>query len=975
MAKKRRDKEHDSSTVSKVAKVGVAALAVGGSAALFNNSALKKKLVSETLPSATKAGKAISKELRDLKSTRSGLDKRTTGKDLQKAWNIGKKAFKENNEFLKNNKSIKLDPTKKKNLFGTIKHFEQLKASDALYQIKDNLKSELQKKEIFELASSKFKDKDANIIKNLAKEAYAKIDEHTIKSDNGELGFSDFLSKRFKKAGFTDDERHEFLTAIYNSNKDISEKVRNGSPLIKRTQKRINEEFDKTILESKKRGEDLYGTVNKLVKKFTDKDIDSEMLFAGSRPMTLKDFKQLSDSDLFNQDDFNFQVKNVDGKNITKNLKDLLNNFKDLDDDTIFDKAIRIDKDGNVFSTAEIRNIGDKAFRDFSSSTLGRLFGLTDVRLDNDKAAFATFKALSTGKEAGYELGHKAGETILMNSKVAIANPTTGKARLFETTLDDFDNLIMSDAIAEGKLRNNMHGKSARLTKEILGTNKDILTADDSDWAQALDLNQTGAPSVFTKIKSKLTAKSHEDYSKNILKRQKKFLTSDKDTEEKILTASMAYLKEQGLEINESNLLDAQAQIANKVLKDNKELSSMLNSITALHQINDDSISSLLHSGTVKDNDSIKILQALNNKEYSSAEDLLNLVSNNGDLNLFNKDLENIVKRGLANSDYIESMQNISQVGTKNILGYSMDSTNVMNIEDIIKRESIKEVLLRESAGGTKGGIEALENVIQNSNLTKEQSKNLRYLANWSIMQSNLELYNDVDAIFEINQLVGENSPLRRFDELLTTSGAFRDGYTSMIDDLGARHKMFESVVGNINESYINEYNNYSFMKESALSRLNQIGSINDAIKTLGEAGKELVAGRNNLNDYTTLTQIPQFMVARLSWGVENIGLNLSHNSTSSTLDMIKNIGLKRIAPIAGAFALYDYMNYESENFTGVSITGASANALANVDKASRRLAYATGIGQAIDWWKESSVIGDYWTGSTDFQTAEERQD
>lgn len=85
MAKKRRDKEHDSSTVSKVAKVGVAALAVGGSAALFNNSALKKKLVSETLPSATKAGKAISKELRDLKSTRSGLDKRTTGKDLQKA--------------------------------------------------------------------------------------------------------------------------------------------------------------------------------------------------------------------------------------------------------------------------------------------------------------------------------------------------------------------------------------------------------------------------------------------------------------------------------------------------------------------------------------------------------------------------------------------------------------------------------------------------------------------------------------------------------------------------------------------------------------------------------------------------------------------------------------------------------------------------------------------------------------------------
>ena len=90
---------------------------------------------------------------------------------------------------------------------------------------------------------------------------------------------------------------------------------------------------------------------------------------------------------------------------------------------------------------------------------------------------------------------------------------------------------------------------------------------------------------------------------------------------------------------------------------------------------------------------------------------------------------------------------------------------------------------------------------------------------------------------------------------------------------------------------------------------------------------------------------------------------------------MIKNIALKRVLPVAGALALYDYMDYESENFTGVSITGAAANALANVDKAGRRLAYSTGIGQAIDWWKESSVIGDYWTGSTDFQTAEERNE
>ena len=68
-----------------------------------------------------------------------------------------------------------------------------------------------------------------------------------------------------------------------------------------------------------------------------------------------------------------------------------------------------------------------------------------------------------------------------------------------------------------------------------------------------------------------------------------------------------------------------------------------------------------------------------------------------------------------------------------------------------------------------------------------------------------------------------------------------------------------------------------------------------------------------------------------------------------STADMIKNIALKRVLPTVAAFSLYDYLDYESENFTGVSITGAAANTLSNLDIASRKLAYSTGIGQAID--------------------------
>lgn len=129
------------------------------------------------------------------------------------------------------------------------------------------------------------------------------------------------------------------------------------------------------------------------------------------------------------------------------------------------------------------------------------------------------------------------------------------------------------------------------------------------------------------------------------------------------------------------------------------------------------------------------------------------------------------------------------------------------------------------------------------------------------------------------------------------------------------------------------------------------------------------------MSNYTTLTQIPQFMMSRLMWGLEGVGLNLSSDSTQSNLDLIKNIALKRVLPVVAAYKLYDYLDYESEKISGVSITGAAANALAGTDVFLRSVAYKTGVGQAIDWFKESSVIADYWTDDTDFQNKDERKE
>ena len=434
---------------------------------------------------------------------------------------------------------------------------------------------------------------------------------------------------------------------------------------------------------------------------------------------------------------------------------------------------------------------------------------------------------------------------------------------------------------------------------------------------------------------------------------------------------------------------DAKTELASRMLKDTKELSSLMNSYTAMHQIDEETIYSLINAaenGLLKNAHSKKILNALVDDSLSDIELLETLSTQKGSVTfekLYNKDLENIINRGFVNTDHISHMQNISQIKSA---GFLPESTNVMETRDVIKREAVKEVLLRESAVGldrsgttfTKESIEHLEDILQLETLTKEQSNNLRYVANWGIMQSSLELYNDTDAVISLSSLLGKDGTLSKFEMLIDNNPHFKAGYRDMLDDLSSRYNIFDpGTIGNINENYSNEYNNFEFTNKSVLhiDNLSQISSINDAIKALGQAKDEILAGRHDYKNYTTLTQMPQFMVNRLVWGVEELGLGFSGASTGSTAETIKNIALKRVLPVMAAFSLYDYLDYESENFTGISITGAAANTLANFDLASRKIAYSTGIGQALDWFKESSVIGEYWTGSTDFQTAEEREE
>lgn len=993
MSKKRRDKERDSSKIGKVAKVGTAALAIGVGAASFSRVGLSQKLTSEFLPALAASKKTIAKEIREIKSHRSGFDRRIQAKDIKKIYNENIK----NNRLLKkelelrHNKPIRIDTSKKAdNIFAQLKNIKQVVNNDLSHELRKGYKSLKVKDMINELAEA-HSDKSYTSIWELSKDAFAKIKENhtTIKVDGKEKHvFTDFMDKKFAKHGFSKQEQQNFLEYVLKQ-KDIIEKQASNSKVFDKANEEATQRIFNSMFNNKKYDNTLFGKVNKLAKK-AGLDIDSETLFTGGKKLTWKDVKEAykNNKEMFDEELFTDIIKNNYNKASNKkyetiNLMDMMKELeKDFDlDDIIFSKTLKKNIRGDIYSTSETNDIIRKKLDSLATTMPGRLFGGTDIKLRANSPIVTVLEAGTTDINAVYDKGNKS--TLLMDAKIALGNASTGKASLYNLTLEDDILKIADEQLASGKIIDNSHGKGARLMKDFIGSNRVPLETNTSLLGELLDIKQDGSPRLATKLKAFFNKGSNDEWERNLLKRTKKLYTDEATLPNKIAELAEDYAAKNGVSIAE-----ARTNVVAGIVSDQKEISALMNDLTASKQINDQTITTLINSGFITDKDSLKILNVLNDKEYSNAADLIKMLSTDASeknyAKLYNKDLENIINRGYVNTDHITNLQNISQNRTRSFFAISAEYTNVLDAEDVVRREAIKEVMLREASSysishegaalPTREGLSKIERILTESNLNADEVRNLSYVTDWGILQSITKIANDTDAEVNIEKMVGPHGTLTYFDDLLHYNGHMKYRYSSMLEDLGARYSFLDAgPVGNLNQNYFNEYNRYTFMKSSVMSRLDQVEGINDFIK---QASQEILASRDKgMSNYTTLTQLPQFFVARLNWGIEAAGLNLSQDSTKSTMDLIKNIGLKRILPVMAAYQLYDYANFESENFTGVSITGAAANTLSNFDIAARKIAYGTGIGQAIDWFKESSVIAEYATGSDEFQDAEERKE
>lgn len=320
MTKKRRDKERDSSSVGKVAKVGAAALSVGVTAASFAKKGYTKKLTSEIVPTVIGASKTINNDLRKARASRNGLNKGIKMQDIYDTYQNhlkGNKLLKSEYSKAKVNsrKNIKIKTDdKRKSLFGQIKNVLQTEYNDLDRGLKEALKSEHQLKYLKEEILPKYKNKDAAFLMQMTQNAFAVIEENTTIDKNGVKGFSPFMDEHFKKANFTAEQKNEFLNNIYEQAEKI-EKIVNNKDYIANAKEKVAKEIKKKAFESKRQQDTLFAKASNAINKLTGADIDLEEILTGSKAMTVGDFLKLSDEnpELFNSASFQNMIKNNSG--------------------------------------------------------------------------------------------------------------------------------------------------------------------------------------------------------------------------------------------------------------------------------------------------------------------------------------------------------------------------------------------------------------------------------------------------------------------------------------------------------------------------------------------------------------------------------------------------------------------------------------------------------------------------------------
>ena len=959
MAKKKRrpngrrpQREKSPSAIKQLTNVAKAALAVGSGVALFNNSKFGRTIKREVIPTLSRTVKTYNDSLAGTR--RKGIDYYEA---YQKA--IGKRgdAVKETlKQVRKDNANPKYKPRvgRERSLFGFSHNLEQTtRGKKGFKEIDRDSIDILEQKAINELTAKYGSKYDAKVIKKIVKSTVRKRNQLEADKDLG----TTFLQDTLKKYNVDTDDAKDIMKETLGMLGDSSDVVKslnrkNAEPLMKQLKK------ERLKLKKADTRENLL--LNKIGKKLGINDLESMLL--GSKAMTLGEL--LENEDILDIEDIEDLSKTISDILEDKDIKvNSLNDLKRLvkkDDswnDVIVDRNLRIRKsiDGTseIFDNSAFAKVMEDFMDKFNATLPGKVL-TKGIDLKNIKQAPDIVFFHRGDKSLLSQFDKDAKDNELAEMKVGMR---TGlfKHTVYNVKRDvNTDELQLGEALGEGYVIKMDRGTLPRVIKNFLGSDAADVLSSDNKILQALDINQDGRGNFFKRFTRYFTKFTDEDWERNILNRVQDTILSGRTVVEQI-----EYLQ------REMNLTQKEAMV--RLYEDSQVVNELFAKLVSKNAVEKDTIVKLFNRVTADDfvgaseGSTDKVTDILNLLLNDNVEDILDHLTKNVDYDINTVGLDRLLKEYKENTAEVLKRTTIHSSESKKIpiMDMELSETNVEFIEGEVRLALLKELMSEN---------QTMVNALQDVDLNYHQLNSLNLLTQWRNYEA------ATNGIHEFNNktlsLYGEAGAYDRFLRGVREDEAYRSqmlqSFERMKSEFGLLHK---GVDGNPNESYYSEYGAYDFIPTTNLSLSKSI------LENVNSLIKELNGGRDHIDQVSPVTMVAQYMVSRLSYGLDDSGLGLSHNSLTSPLNSIKNIALKRVLPVMAAYTAFDYLNDLSQDVTGTGITGAAANAARNLDLIGRNIAYHTGVGQALDWLKQTSVIGEYWTGSTDYQNVDERRE
>lgn len=977
--KKRRDKKRDPSTFQRLYKAGNTALALGAGAVFLHNSKLGEKFFREVTPALLESKDTFKKDFSKI-NKRSLLEISNTFEKSFGDENFQKTLLRKKEEKMKLNQN---SSSIYRQLLGK-RQILEASSNDLESELANNYKKNVMeytaKKIHKEQIAGKRDDIKLSHVSQIIESVFDDISENSIESEIIE----DKINKVLKKTSLNKKETYDILTAI-NSSKEELYKSSKINAYIKEN-KALKDQIDEIYYSSNliEFNKSKYDKFDKFIKTVLKGNVKSEEIINNSQPVFIKEFLDNIEeiSKYVDVEDFEFKTRKENKKNSKESkifnfvdeLKLLVEKNKDAEN-LIVSKGLRktTDEEGNItyFSTQDNIDYLDKIKNKLKETLPYKvMFKFFDDK-SQDKNIFISrqgFKSsiVSHMKLTGQET-EKTLEGLENNMTSSLSFFINGKTYL--TTEKDGILTIDKNNQIESKL---LRGYKKKEYYSILGKQDYIYPeAYGGRLAQLLDINQDGELNIFNVMKRALHKFDDKDWEFNSLENVETAYTSGLNIlnyADIILSQSLTSDEYEDTHTYQKTLVS----VLNQLHKDERVTSEKLNQ--NIKGVTNQTLETLLQSDLLSDK-SKNMINALLDENIN---DYLNAaIHSDYDSHLLadtkNDKLNILLNKWLTNTnEMINSKVDIKSKGFRiPFLEMPFDESNQLDIFGQLRIETVKNVML-ELNGDLNG--DKLLNWIDDLNLTKKETYTLKDMVVSTLFDKDTK----INSVGDYTQALGTLYNNNNFPNLLSDNPLLRSHFEANIGTAKSKFgPLSKGSTYNLNQKYYKTEEDYAIIKRSSIGKILTF-DLNEGIKFNAEAAKdtarELIAGRNNPQDITDLTLNIRHLYSRLNYGMQEIGLGLSDESLGSTPDVIKNIMLKRVLPIMAVGKGLDVLNYESRKLTGVSLSGAVANSVANVDLGIRGILDATHLSGPLNYLAETSVISEYYSGDRKFKTKEEEQ-